>query len=239
MNYIENNDLDDVSSKIHHLQVGTYYLSVTLDAFASSYQKKITRSRKSLKKEGMVKMPSSEAPYLRSGQIADQLSLSDDPLTPPANETDGLEVGESRLRSNSVGMHSYQRRPQRRRTSSLGDLSEPSSKALFLDMITALNEAFPDYDFGDSKIVQFKDLDIGSCVQHVNSCLAEVTLLQPQLLEELWTAIDDMVSLRQCEVFAFLPADSDEEDAYLWRFHYFFFNKSVRRLLYFSCGAKR
>lgn len=226
MEYFENGDLEQVARKLNHLEVGNCYLTVKLDAFTSSYQKRAARSRKTIKQEGAIpELP--EAPYLRSGIV----DLDDqDAALPGAPE---------KQRSTSWGAD-YRRRPQRRRTSSLGDLSEPSSRSLFLDMVGALNAAFPDYDFADSTLAQFKDMSLGGAVQQINGALAELTLRQPLILEQLWAAIDSGAGgLQHCEVFGFQPSDSDGEDEFLWRFHHFFFNKALRRLLYFTAGAKR
>jgi hypothetical protein len=243
MEYIENSGLVDLASKLNDLQLGTYYLSVQLDAFNSSYQTKPSRGRRTSKDE--PRLPASEAPYLKAGLLAaDSLGITQS--TEPAIKDSstitfipGLEISEQRVRAFSLGAQCLKRRPQRRRTSSLGDLSEPSSRALFMDMIYALNDAFPDYDFADSKIEQFQDVEVGLAVQRVNASLAELTLHQPLILEQLWSSIDELVNLRSCEVFAFIPTDSDTEEEFLWRFHFFFFNKTLRTLLYFSCGAKR
>jgi len=41
-----------------------------------------------------------------------------------------------------------------------------------------------------------------------------------------------------CAFFAFLQSDPFGEDGYIWSFNYFFYNKKMKRILYFSCRAK-
>jgi hypothetical protein len=50
-------------------------------------------------------------------------------------------------------MHGYVGGPGRRRATSLGDLKEPTSKKLLIDLISTLDEFFPDYDFETTKYV--------------------------------------------------------------------------------------
>lgn len=144
-----------------------------------------------------------------------------------------------RQRSHSVGNYNT-RKYTRRRASSLGDLSEPTSRILFMDFINALNEAFPDYDFGYSKLHQFKDQDPPVVMSMVNNYLAEITVSHNAFLEKLWNSIDEIVNLRQCEIFSYYP-DNHDDDRYvnIWEFHYFFFNKNSNRLCYFTCAAQR
>jgi hypothetical protein len=144
-----------------------------------------------------------------------------------------------RQRSFSLTSCYTMRKPTRRRTSSLGDLSEPSSRVLLMDMISALNEAFPDYDFGDSKKEQFREQELPMALRLINGYFAELSLREPNLLEKLWAAIDEIVNLKNCEIFQYEPKDDDEADTYLWCFHYFFFNKELHTLCYFNCSADR
>lgn len=145
-----------------------------------------------------------------------------------------------RQRSFSLSSCYTMRKPARRRTSSLGDLNEPSSRVLLMDMIAALNEAFPDYDFGDSKKEQFKEQDLPVTMRLINGYFTELSLREPDLLEKLWSAVDEIVNLKHCEIFQYIPNDDDDDaDTYLWCFHYFFFNKELHTLCYFNCSADR
>ena len=146
-----------------------------------------------------------------------------------------------RQRSFSLSSCYTMRKPARRRTSSLGDLDEPNSRILLMDLINALNESFPDYDFADTTIEQFKDKELPHVVSHVNSYLAELTIKDHLTLERMWSAIDEVVNLKQCEIFQFQPEKNDDDDAdvNLWEFHYFFFNKDLHAICYFNCYAER
>ena len=46
-------------------------------------------------------------------------------------------------------------------------------------------------------------------------------------------AVNDVIDLRECEIYSF---EEDIEEDSLWSFHYFFINKSLRRIVLFSCS---
>jgi hypothetical protein len=51
---------------------------------------------------------------------------------------------------------------------------------------------------------------------------------------QMWGMIDKEMKLRDCTCFAYQPSDDpfDGEEAAIWRMHYFFFNKSLKRVAY-------
>ena len=86
----------------------------------------------------------------------------------------------SRSRSNSVTDNYFSpaigmTRPRdAKRSSSLGDLSTPSSKQLFFNLISTLNEAFPDYDFQSTKLDQFIESDLFPTMRSINNLLVDL-----------------------------------------------------------------
>lgn len=233
MEYIENSELERIASILSNYTMGNYILNTRFEAFSSTYRKTVPPKRK--RSTSVNAKPSNEIPpYLATGMI-----VSAEMNNSKAAEGKSIIEETVRTRSSSWGTWQLQK-PQRRRTSSLGDLSEPSTRALLMDFITTLNNAFPDYDFGDTKIEQFKDDTVGYVLQVVNNHFAEVTLRYPDILDQLWSAVDEIINLKVCEVFCFVP-DANDEDIHsaLWQFHYFFFNKDLNRLCYISCAAKR
>ena len=128
----------------------------------------------------------------------------------------------------------------RRRATSLGDLKEPSSKKLLIDLISTLDEFFPDYDFESTKPEQFLIKEVNQVIQRVNESLAELTQERSTFLEKLWRSIDEVVNLRSCDVFSLVPdmAEDPFSDGTLWSFNYFFFNYELKQLVYFTCVAR-
>lgn len=147
-----------------------------------------------------------------------------------------------RSRSNTVSIHNYPiRKTLRGRAASLGDLSEPSSRRLLYDLISTLDDFFPDYDFDTTKPEQFLIKDVNQLIQTVNGHLAELTEDRPDFLEKLWRSVDDIINLRKCEAFSLVPDMSEDpfSDGTLWSFNYFLFNHDMKQLIYFTCVAKR
>lgn len=56
----------------------------------------------------------------------------------------------------------------------------------------------------------------------------------------LWAAIDDEISLENCDIYSYNPdlvSDPFGEDGCLWSFNYFFYNKKLKRIVFFTCRA--
>lgn len=126
-------------------------------------------------------------------------------------------------------------------TSPLGVLSASSTRRLLIDLISTMNASFPDHDFSALRPEQFcreasADFVARSCTRY----LSEISDQGFDLLQELWAAVEEAVSLKDCEVFSYVPdLDSDPfSEGALWSFNYFFFNKSLKRIVYFSCVAR-
>jgi hypothetical protein len=128
----------------------------------------------------------------------------------------------------------------RKRSSSLGDLSEGRTRRLLIDLISTLNASFPDYDFSNANTESFvPQSSLTYVLQRVNSYLAEITVNNPNFLDEMWRTIDEIIGLQQCEVFSYVPDMSEDpfSDGSLWSFNFFFFNKELKRICYFTCVA--
>jgi hypothetical protein len=123
-----------------------------------------------------------------------------------------------------------QRKTNRRRASSLGDLSKPSARRLLVDMISTLNEFFPDYDFETTKPEQFVVQELNNVIRTVNSHFAELTETDTHFIDRLWQGIDDSIDLDRCEIFSYVPDMTEDpfSDCSLWSFNYFFFNGDLK-----------
>jgi hypothetical protein len=119
----------------------------------------------------------------------------------------------------------------------LGDFSELATRRLMTDLILTLNASFPDYDFSNAKPNQFERIPIQTVRDRIYERLSELATFKTQedWLAELWAAVNDSIDLRECEVYSF---EEDLEDNSLWSFHYIFVNKSLRRVVFFTCNEK-
>lgn len=124
----------------------------------------------------------------------------------------------------------------------LGDFSEISTRKLMTDLILTLNASFPDYDFSNVKPNQFQKLKMDDVRKSIYENLSEFASQRssPNFLAELWNAVNDVIDLRESDVYSFDYEFADDEDNEnsLWNFHYLFVNKSIRRIVFFTCTER-
>jgi hypothetical protein len=165
MEYIDNFDFEQVSNFLTHYELGPHVLNGKIEAFTTSTRPMSTIHEKSPHPQ---KKPQS---YLKTGiiDIVDVPPVLVAPLVPSLGsiKEESVSNGGERLRSNSCSSTTI-RRTGRRRASSLGNLSDMSTQMLLLDLTTTLNESFPDYDFGNSKLDQFKNKEPKEVISTVN-----------------------------------------------------------------------
>lgn len=117
-----------------------------------------------------------------------------------------------------------------------------SRKSLFY-LIATLNAAFePDYDFSDAKSHEFsKEPSIQWVMNSVHSNLSAIAGDQFSALRQaLWTAINDEINLSECDIYSYNPdfnSDPYGEPGCLWSFNFFFYNKKLKRIVFFTCRA--
>lgn len=120
----------------------------------------------------------------------------------------------------------------------LGDFSELATRRLMTDLILTLNASFPDYDFSNTKPNQFEKLRIGVVRKRIYERLSELATFKSEKdwLAEMWMAVNDVIDLRECDIYSF--EDEIDDENYLWSFHYFFVNKPLKRIVFFTCSEK-
>eukprot|EP00128_Syssomonas_multiformis_P015281 Colp12_sorted_trinity150504_noHs@34386 len=120
---------------------------------------------------------------------------------------------------------------------------ETCSKRVLCHLIATLNASFPDYDFTNLQSTQFsREPNLEAVVFSVNNTLLESMGEQnfAPVRSELWEAIDKEIGIRECEIYTYIPAlDADPyaDEGSLWSFNYFFYNKKLNRLLFFTCRS--
>lgn len=131
----------------------------------------------------------------------------------------------------------------------LGDISELATRRLMTDLILTLNASFPDYDFSNASPQQFEKLSVERVQRKISERLSELATLRKldatgklptssnvDLVVEIFNALDSVVSLKECDIYSFEDESFLDESDHLWSFHYFFVNKSLRRLVFFTCS---
>jgi len=141
--------------------------------------------------------------------------------------------------------------------SALGDFQQTCTRRLMTDLILTLNISFPDYDFSNVKPSHF--VKMASCTSAINrtnenlSELSDTELVGKNFLCELWNAVNDVIGFADSEVYSYVPPNKfDDGDPLsfltqtldrtdgtnmvpLWTFNFFFINKSLKRILLFTC----
>lgn len=73
--------------------------------------------------------------------------------------------------------------------------------------------------------------------------LAALAGEQYQMLRTaLWSAVNDEISLNDCDIYSFNPdmtSDPYGEPGCLWSFNYFFYNKKMKRIVFYTCRANK
>ncbi|NWS78809.1 MAF1 polymerase, partial [Crotophaga sulcirostris] len=126
-----------------------------------------------------------------------------------------------------------------------GPLSDKCSRKTLFYLIATLNESFrPDYDFSAAKSHEFsREPSLNWVVNAVNCSLFSAVREDFKALKPLlWDAVDEEICLSECDIYSYNPdLDSDPfgEDGSLWSFNYFFYNKRLKRIVFFTCRSIR
>ncbi|RZF41077.1 hypothetical protein LSTR_LSTR002709 [Laodelphax striatellus] len=124
-----------------------------------------------------------------------------------------------------------------------GPLCDTISRKTLFYLIGTLNAAFqPDYDFSNAKSHEFsKEPSLQWVMNAVDSNLSAAAGEQYRSLRShLWSAIEDEISMSECDIYSYNPdlmSDPFSEDGSLWSFNYFFYNRKLKRIVFFSCRA--
>ncbi len=126
--------------------------------------------------------------------------------------------------------------------SGIGDLNFKSTKKLLVDLIQTLNASFVDYDFSELSPDSFAQTTIHEAVQNINSFFAELTISDPNFINNMWKEMSECMGqlMTQCEVYKLSEntiLDEEEDECSVWSFNYFFCNKDLKRICYFTCTA--
>jgi len=125
-------------------------------------------------------------------------------------------------------------------SASLGVIPDANMRRLFIDLLLTLNTTFPDYDFSSVRPEEFVEESNYDLVAHsINSSLQKAMMLESSLAPKLWHGIET-IKPQECVIFSYMPAaDSPLTDSCIWSFNYFFFNKELKRVLFFTCSCSR
>ena len=132
----------------------------------------------------------------------------------------------------------------------LENISNPSSpstsRRLYTDFILTLNASFPDYDYSHMSPQSFELMpSTDMVIADINDHIGELcTIRGANWLSGLWNAVNEVINLKECEVYKFKGSidddfsSADETTALLWEFHFFFYNKIFKRIVFFSVSQE-
>ena len=115
-------------------------------------------------------------------------------------------------------------------------------KTLFY-LTSTLNASFqPDYDFTNTLGSEFsKEPSIDFIIKDIENHLGPMDAYK-KYKNKLWSVIDAEIGLADCEFFSYNPdlaSDPCAEDGCVWFFNFFFFNRKMKRIVFFTCRCTR
>ncbi|KAJ1937275.1 RNA polymerase III-inhibiting protein maf1, partial [Kickxella alabastrina] len=123
--------------------------------------------------------------------------------------------------------------------SPFGPLTESASRKVMFYLIATLNASFPDYDFSSVPADQFtKEPSPDSAIKSINTTLMNGGCPAALRVGRMWDVIDEIINIDECSVYSYTPDDESnhyEDENPVWSFNYFFFNKSLKRIVFFTC----
>lgn len=124
--------------------------------------------------------------------------------------------------------------------SPFGPLTHAKSRQTFCNLIEALNQSFPDYDFSNVQPSAFrKEPHIQLVMNHVNIALRDVFSDTDRIL--LWNILGGIIDMNRCTVYSYNPTDNDPlgcGEGKLWTWNYFFMTKREKKIVLFTCHAR-
>ena len=117
-------------------------------------------------------------------------------------------------------------------------LLHKSPKQLMHYFVNALSETFPDYKFDGLNQGSFtKRDDLNAVVNYINQtlgCALERTY--PKVVPDLWRTLRQVIQFTDCDLYELVHDVIDE--AKLWSFCYFWFDRKHHRILLLSCRSR-
>jgi hypothetical protein len=247
MKYLEIQKLAEISQFLTNLCNGDQVLNGSVEAFsckASGDEKKFAKRLQKQLSNSIVDNGNDEK---RSSTEAND-SKGNDNETGKKEFPDALKPTVMRSRSVSFAQSGAYNVPGQElsalgaKPASIGPLTDPSVRKRIINLIATMNATFQDYDFSNVKPERFvRHHSYKDIMPVINKNFAEVVEIHNRgFLKILWDALDDAMSVRECEVFSYLVDDDDPKAVTgdLWSINYFFFNPSMNRMAYLKCVSK-
>eukprot|EP01107_Rhizomastix_libera_P017164 TRINITY_DN779_c0_g1_i1.p1 TRINITY_DN779_c0_g1~~TRINITY_DN779_c0_g1_i1.p1 ORF type:complete len:296 (+),score=91.31 TRINITY_DN779_c0_g1_i1:38-925(+) len=130
-----------------------------------------------------------------------------------------------------------------RKRASVAEKEEREVKDTIFNLTATLNASFPDYDFDSAKSDNFRqDYDTKTAQAAINATLTSVDPTFSDNKQKVWSMIDKEIGLENCVIYSYIPdpeSDPFVEEGCLWSLNYFFYNKELKRILFFTCKCQK
>jgi len=130
--------------------------------------------------------------------------------------------------------------------SPIGPLSDSSSRRTLINLILTLNASFPDYEFSSLRPEDFiREPALPVVGAKINRDLCWGTTgtgtgqtPQEELMRKTWAVMEQVIAPTECSIYSYQPdtdCDPLSNEGKIWSFNYFFYNKKLKRMLFFTC----
>jgi len=207
MKYLDITSFLDINSLLSNLDAGESIISGQIEAYSC----KKVGSDKKLRKE-------LEHQFEELSKSPSKLSKSPSKLSTSSDAHNPLSV------------------------SPFGPLSGNASRKTFLYLIATLNASYCDYDFSHATPEQFrKEPNQHMIINSINTTLAGVVPdFNSDVKDKLWSAIHKEVDLPKADIYSYISdmtSDPFMEEGVIWSFNYFFYNRALKRIVFFKCRS--
>mmetsp|Transcript_13373 Transcript_13373/g.20184 ORF Transcript_13373/g.20184 Transcript_13373/m.20184 type:complete len:291 (+) Transcript_13373:80-952(+) len=241
MKYFTNEDLNYINSILQKIDVGQSIISGKIEAY------NVKTTNETLNKEITEKYSGSPIQNEFQGYTQQQHRIQ------PQQQKIQTNSMYSSSWSHSQNQYHHQQQQQQEQgpygsatsidfspISPFGPLTQAKSRQTFCNLIEALNQSFPDYDFSNVRPDAFtKETNVQMVMNHVNMTLRDVFNDRDRIL--LWTILSGIIDMNRCTVFSYNPNDNDPlgcGEGKTWTWNYFFMTKREKKIVLFTCHAQ-
>ncbi|KAL7067136.1 hypothetical protein ACR3K2_24520 [Cryptosporidium serpentis] len=129
--------------------------------------------------------------------------------------------------------------------SPIGPIQRQDVRQLLVNLISTMNQCFPDYDFSSLTPDNLhKERNFADVYSNINYHISNIVeRVYPNFLQDLWDNIRDAVNINNVSVYSYRITGDDESNPFsdegcLFAFDYFFYDDMMQRILFFACTTK-
>lgn len=238
MKFLVSPALQNASAALQNLHTGDSIIQGRLEAYSCKRAAADKKLSEELERKLSNDQPSGTIERALSGQQSSSVERQYSGFTPVLSSSVGPNVGpEELILGESPGGGT-----EDTMSGSLGVIPDYTMRKLFINLLLTLNSIYPDYDFSSVRPEEFvEESNFDLIVHSINAALSKAMAQNPAMNPALWAAIEEVIQPRNCQIYSYIPdvESSPFGEGSLWSFNYFMFNKSLKRVLFFTCSCVR